>query len=91
MANGHEIVFSPNCDVAAQKLGGYGAIDDALIPIFDSLHHDPRGFHKVGLDWSANRFILTKAFGKIPALVWLFYIEVSGKVVIDHVEEFEDY
>jgi hypothetical protein len=88
---GREIVFSANCDAAAEKPGGYDLIDDALIPIFDSLHHNPEGFDKVGLDWSANRFIVTKPFGSVPALVWLVYIEIGGRVVIDHVEEHEDY
>jgi hypothetical protein len=91
MANGREIVFSSDCDAAAEKLGGYSLIDDALIPIFDALHHKPQGFPKVTLDWDANRYILTKAFGNVPALVWVFYIEVSGRVVIDHVEAFEEY
>jgi hypothetical protein len=91
MANGREVVFSANCDAAAEKPGGYELIDDALIPIFDALHYNPEGFEKVGLDLSANRIIITKAFGNVPALVWLFYIEMNGRVVIDHVEEFEDY
>jgi hypothetical protein len=46
MANGREIVFSSDCDAAAAKLGGYSLIDDALIPIFDALHHNPQGFRK---------------------------------------------
>jgi hypothetical protein len=50
MATGREIIFSANCDATAEKLGGYDLIDDALIPIFDSLHHKPEGFEKVGLD-----------------------------------------
>ena len=91
MATGREIVFSSNCDAAAELLGGYNRIDDALIPIFDALHHNPEGFEKVALDWSSDRFIITKAFGNVPALVWVFYIEMGGKVVIDHVEPFEDY
>jgi hypothetical protein len=91
MANGREIVFSGDCDLAADKLGGYEVIDDALIPIFDALSHNPLGFPKVNLDWDSNRYILTKAFKNVPALVWLFYIELSGRIVIDHVEAFEEY
>jgi hypothetical protein len=64
MANGREIVFSGDCDLAADKLGGYEVIDDALIPIFDALSHNPLGFPKVNLDWDSNRYILTKAFKK---------------------------
>jgi hypothetical protein len=45
----------------------------------------------VNLDWDSNRYILTKAFKDVPALVWLFYIEISGRIVIDHVEAFEEY
>jgi hypothetical protein len=33
----------------------------------------------------------TGPIGSIPALVWLFYVMIGGKVVVDHVEEFEEY
>jgi hypothetical protein len=46
MANGREIVFSRDCDLAADRLGGHEVIDDALIPIFDALSHNPLVFRK---------------------------------------------
>ena len=91
MANGREIAFSAKCDAAADRMGGYIRIDESLIPIFDALYHDPTGFPRVDVDWCACRFIVTKPFRDVPALLWLFYIEPSGRVVIDHVEEFEGY
>jgi hypothetical protein len=87
-----EIAFSEKCDAAAQRLGGYDRIREMLIPIFDGLRHNPEGFEKIGLDWSPYRMIITNALGNsIPALVWLFFIEIGGKVVIDDVEVFEEY
>jgi hypothetical protein len=91
MENGYEIEFSAECDTAAESLGGYARIGEALIPLFDTLRHNPQGCEKIGLDWNANRMIHTSSIGTIPALVWLFYIKIGGKVVVDYVEEFEEY
>jgi hypothetical protein len=91
MTGDHEIEFSANCDAAVEHLGGYSRIADALIPLFDVLRHNPRGCEKVGLDWNANHMFHTGPIGSIPALVWLFYVMIGGKVVVDHVEEFEEY
>ena len=91
MVNGHEIEFSGNCDAAAERLGGYERIRQTLIPILDSLSRHPEGFEKIGLDWNANRMIITEPIDTVPALVWLFYIKIGGKVVIDHVEEYGEY
>ena len=91
MADGREIKFPANCDGAAKRLGGYVQISDALIPLFDVLRHNPQGCEKIGLDWNANRIFHTDTIGSIPALVWLFQIMIGGKVVVDHVEQFEEY
>lgn len=91
MANGREIVFSRECDVAAEKIGGYQRIDETLVPIFDALDRDPTGFRRVDVDWCGCRYIVTDPFRGVPRLTWYFHIEPSGKVVFDHVEEFEDY
>jgi hypothetical protein len=91
MADGHEIEFSAKCDAAAELLGGYAQIGDALIPLFDVLRHDPQGCERLGLEWNSNRLFHTNPIGAIPALVWLFYIEIGGKVIVDHVEVFEEY
>jgi hypothetical protein len=50
MANGREIGFSPECDAAAVRIGGYARIDESLVPIFDALHRDPTGFPRVDVD-----------------------------------------
>jgi hypothetical protein len=91
MSSGRSIVWSHNCDAAAEQLGGYGRIDDALIPVIDALQRNPYGTRRVDIDWCSTRFITTDAFKDVPALVRLFYIEPNGTVVIDHVEALDDY
>jgi len=91
MSLGRNIFFSMNCDTAAEAVGGYERIDGSLIPILDALERNPYGFPRVESDWFAARYIVTKPFEGAPALVWLFYIEPTGDVVIEHVEEYEDY
>jgi len=58
----------------------------------DALARDPTGFPMVEAShFSRARFIVTKPFGAVPALVWLFVIEQDGDIVIEYVEEFEGY
>ena len=91
MATGRQIFFSANCDEAALNVGGYERIDLSLIAIFDALDRNPYGFPRVESDWFSARYIVTKPFLDTPPLVWLFYIEPTGDVVLDHAEEFENY
>jgi hypothetical protein len=91
MSSGRTIVWSHNCDAAAEQLGGYRRIDDALISIIDALERNPCGCPKIDIDWCSTRYIVTDAFKGVPALVWLSYIEPAGTVVIDHVEAIHDY
>jgi hypothetical protein len=91
MERGRRIFFSKNCDDAAKAVGGYERIDDSLIPIFDALERNPYGFPVVESDWFSARVIVTKPFLNTPSLVWTFYIEPNGDVVLDHVEEYEGY
>jgi hypothetical protein len=76
---------------AAEKIGGFQRIDDSLTPIFDALSLNPYGFDRLESDWFSFRLIKTKPFRDVPPLVWVFYIEPAGDVVLDHVEEFEGY
>jgi hypothetical protein len=84
--------FSKACDLAAEKLGGYKRIDDAVDPLWDALLHNPLGFENVetGL-WFSARFATTKPFGRVPALAWIVLVDEDGDVTIDHVEEYEGY
>ena len=91
MSSGRRIVWSHDCDAAAERLGGYRRIDDALIPVLDALQRNPYGTRRVDIDWCSIRYITTDQYKDIPPLVWLFYIEPDGTVVIDHVEALEDY
>ncbi len=91
MSHGRRIVFSENCNAAAQKVGGYEKIDYSLLPVFEALERNHYGFPLVESDWFSCRFIVTKPFLSAPPLVWLFYVEPSGTVVLDYVEEFEGY
>jgi hypothetical protein len=91
MPVGRNIFFSENCNAAAEAVGGYQRIDVSLIPILDALERNPYGFPKVESDWFSARYIVTKPFEGSPALIWLFFVEANGDVVIDHVEIYEGY
>lgn len=87
----HTIIWSHNCDAAAERLGGYRRIDDALISIVDAFERNPYGCRRVNIDWCSIRYLTTEAFKDIPALTWWFYIEPNGTVVIEHVEALDIY
>jgi hypothetical protein len=91
MSGRRGIFFSRRCDAAAEILGGYRRIDEALDAVWDALSRNPYGLPKCECDWFSARYIVTKPYGDAPALVWLIIIEPSGDVIIDHVEEYEDY
>ena len=88
MPSKRKIVFTPECDRAAELLGGYAAIDCTLDPIYDALWRNPYGFAAIESDWYSFRIIHTKPIGDVPALVWTFTIE-NEEVTIRHVEVFE--
>lgn len=85
------IFFSSACNEAAVRLGGYERIDASIdAAIWDALTRNPYGFKEVSFGWYSARYIVTKSYKDVPALLWWFTIE-GGDVSIDHVEEFEDY
>jgi hypothetical protein len=90
-SDGRRILFSINCMEAAEKIGGFQTIDDSLTPFYDGLILNPYGFEIFESDWFSFRVIKIKPYGNRPALVWQFYIEPTGDVILDHVEEFEGY
>jgi hypothetical protein len=90
MSGRRKIIFSAACDASAACFGGYERIDRALDSVIDALTRNPYGFHTVESDWFSARYALTKPIGNVTALVWLFRIE-QGDVVIEDVEEFDDY
>lgn len=91
MSTGRKIVWSHNCDIAAERLGGYRLIDGPLIAIIDALERNPYAALRVDVDWCSTRYITTEATRDVPALFWMFYIEPNGTVVIDHVEALDEY
>ena len=91
MGSSRRIVFSPACDIAAEKLGGYERIDFSLDTVWDVLRHDPYRLPRCETDWFSARYINTKPSSGCPALIWLIVIEAGGAIIIDHVEESEEY
>lgn len=91
MSGGRRIVFSRECDAAADRLGGYERLDISLDTVWDVLRHNPYRLPRCKSDWFSARYINTKPSGGCPGLVWLIVIETDGSVVIDHVEESEGY
>ena len=91
MARDRNIFYSKECDDAAECLGGYGRIDDALDAVWDVLRNNPYQLPQCQSDWFNARYLSTKPTGDAPALVWLITIQPDGDIVIDYVEEAEDY
>jgi hypothetical protein len=91
MYGSRRIFFSKECDAAALLVGGYERIDCSLDAIWDALLRNPYGFPKIECDWFSARYIVTKPFMDSPALVWIFVIELDGDVIIDNVEEYQNY
>lgn len=90
MSFGRKIVFSAECDAAAEALGGYIRIDCTLDGAMDALMRNPYGFPLLQSDWYSVRYIVTKSMAGVPALVWFFTIE-GRDVTIQHVEEYQGY
>ena len=86
-----KIFFSDECESAASRLGGYERIESCLDAIWDALIRNPYGFPQIESDWFSARYIVTKSFQGVPALLWIFTIGAEGEVVINHVEEYENY
>lgn len=86
-----EIFYSAQCDVCAENLGGYLRIDQSLNAVLDVLIRNPYNLPRVESDWYSARYVTTIPVDNAPALLWTFEIQSNGDVIIDHVEEFEDY
>lgn len=85
---GREIIYDSDLTVAAERFGGFQALDAVLNPIMDALMREPTGFAIVEAAWGTVRYIRTKPLGSIPELIWYFCLEQNGNVVITHVEEY---
>ncbi len=69
-------------------------IDSSLDPVWEALERNPYGFNSIESDHFNARYVVTKPFKGIPALIWVFVIRKDGtciEVELDHVEEFEGY
>ncbi len=82
------IRFDPECDRAAEALGGYEAIDDSLNAHLDALDRAPEGFPIVEAFFGSVRYVRTIPIKDIPELLWFFIIEENGDVTLTHVEKF---
>ena len=85
------IIFAPSCDAAALVLGGYQRIDPALDAVMQGLMVNPYSFPLVESDFYRARYLRTRPIRDLPSLVWLFSIDVDNNVILQHVEEFEEY
>ena len=91
MSQDRKIFQSKACDEAAEALGGYQRIDSSISgAVWDALVRNPYGFKEVGYGRYSARYIVTKPYADVPALLWWFRIDM-GDVIIEHVEEFENY
>lgn len=90
MAKRWTVVFSSDCDKAADALGGYIRIDRTLDAFWGGLHSNPHGFPVYLSDWFSIRYIITKPMPGVGPLVWLFTIG-TDEVELVHVEDYERY
>lgn len=86
-----QIIFSTSFDDAAEKLGGYRVIDEALETVMDGLRLNPYGFERFENDWISFRYAITEAIGIAPPLLFIFRILQNRDVELTHVEVFEDF
>jgi hypothetical protein len=86
---GRAIRFDPECDKAAELLGGYATIDDALDVYLEPLYRKPDGFDTIQCAWGSVRYIKTEPIGAAPALIWYFLLERNGDVLMTYVERYE--
>lgn len=86
-----QIIFSKSFDEAAEKIGGYRIIDEALETVIDGLRLNPYGFEMYQNDWISFRYAVTESIGMAPSLVFIFQILQNRDVELTHVEIFEDY
>ncbi len=52
---------------------------------------NPYAFPTIESDFYRARYVTTIPIGDIPALVWVFEIDVNNNVTLIHVEERENY
>jgi hypothetical protein len=52
---------------------------------------NPYAFPMIESDFYRARYVPTIPIGGVPALVWIFEIDVNNNVIMIHVEEFEEY
>lgn len=86
-----EIIYSKDFDKAVDKLGGYRSVDRAIDTVLDGLRRDPYGFNKFENDHLSFRYAITKPIEEMPALAVVFVINTQKDVILEHVEEYQDY
>jgi hypothetical protein len=55
----------------------------------DGLRLNPYGFPKFENDWTSFRYVITKAVGTAPSLLFVFQVFSDKDVELTHVEIFE--
>jgi hypothetical protein len=85
------IIYAASCDVAAELLGGYERIDCSLDAAILGLVVNPFGFPVVESDFYRARYVVTIPIRDVPALIWIFEIDINNNVTLLHVEEFENH
>lgn len=85
------IIEGTDFAACVERLGGYRAIDQALETIIEALSHNPYAFPLIQNDFTAFRYVRTKAIkGIIPPLVLVFTIDDTRNVVLQWVDLDED-
>jgi hypothetical protein len=86
-----QIIYRPEFDEQAIRLGGIAKIDAVLKPLVHALQHNPEKFPLHQSQWWSFRWHVLPAFGDIPALVVTFNIDGDGDVIMEWIEEYLPY
>jgi hypothetical protein len=83
---GRKIIYDPECDAAAERLGGYERIDPSLDTILEPLTRDPKGYDLVQCAWGSVRVARTLPRQGCPPLIWYFLLDENDDIILVNVE-----
>ena len=87
MTPARAIRFEPSCDRAAEALGGYAAMDEALFFWLEPLAIAPEAFPRIETEWGSVRVLRTMPWRGGKGLLWYFVLDRNGDVSVVHVQE----
>lgn len=79
------IIYRPEFDEDANRLGGIAAVQRVIDPVIESLENDPYSFGLLDVV-TGLRYAATKAVGAMQPLIVVFSIDADGDVMMEAVD-----